>query len=88
MSYLPYGIIYKDPETAERLYSNISGNVVSSFFGNNIPLDTFLKAGKKATMLLGKSLSPEEYQKSYDTFMKSEVFDMDKAVKKNYPFNG
>lgn len=79
--YLPYGIIYKNPETGEMLYANISGKVVSSFFGNDIPLDTFLKAGEKATMLLGKALSPEEYQKSYDTFMGKEVFDMDKAVK-------
>lgn len=76
MSYLPYGIIYKDPETDEMLYANILGNVVSSF-GKDIPIETFLETGKKATMLLGKALSPEEYQKSYDTF----VFDMDKAVK-------
>lgn len=81
MSYLPYGIIYKDPETGELLYANILGKVVSSFFGDNIPLDTFLETEKKASKLLGKALTPEEYLKSHDTFMKKEVFDMDKAIK-------
>ena len=32
-------------------------------------------------MILKKSLTPEEYQESYEKFMKTEVFDMDKAVK-------
>ena len=79
--YLPYGIIYKNPETGELLYANILGKVVSSFFGDNIPLDTFLETKKKASKLLGKALTPEEYLKSHDTFMKKEVFDMDKAIK-------
>ncbi len=81
MSYLPYGIIYKDPETGEMLYSNILGKVVSSFFWNELPQETFLEASKKASNLLKKALTPEEYQESHDTFMKKEVFDMDKAIK-------
>ena len=80
MPYLPYGIIYKDPETGEMLSANIFGNVVSSF-GRDIPMETFLEAGEKASMILKKALTPEEYQESHDTFMKIEVFDMDKAVK-------
>lgn len=44
-------------------------------------METYLETGDKASMLLGKALTPDEYQESYDTFMKSEVFDMDKAVK-------
>lgn len=81
MSYLPYGIIYKDPETGELLYANILGKVVSSFFGDNIPLDTFLETEKKASELLRRALPPEEFREYYETFMKEEVFDMDKAVK-------
>ena len=80
MPYLPYGIIYKDPETGEVLSANIFGNVVSAF-GRDIPMETFLEAGEKASMILKKALTPEEYQESYEKFMKTEVFDMDKAVK-------
>ena len=80
MSYLPYGIIYKDPETDEMLYANILGNVVSSF-GKDIPIETFLETGKKALELLRRALTPEEFMEYCETFMKKEIYDMDEAVK-------
>lgn len=71
MAFLVYGIAYKNPETGEILLADIKGNVKSSS-NKDISEETFMQASIKATRLLQKGMSPEDFLESYKTFINKD----------------
>ena len=71
MAFLVYGIAYKNPETGEILLADIKCNVKSSS-NKDISEETFMQASIKATRLLRKGMSPEDFLESYKTFINED----------------
>lgn len=71
MAFLVYGIAYKNPETGEILLADIKCNVKSSS-NKDISEETFMQTSIKATRLLQKGMSPEDFLESYKTFINED----------------
>lgn len=65
------GIQFKDSKTGEILLADIKGNVKSSS-NKVISEETFMQASIKATRLLQKGMSPEDFLESYKTFINKD----------------